>query len=90
MAKTSLFDLLGRPVEVTGSEGGTSQTFAPSETYDDDGLLPSIADVGTSVTRVEAKTTDDDGLLPSVADLGTSFTGVDPETYDDDGLLPLS
>lgn len=90
MVKTSLFDLLGRPVEEFGSEGGTSQTFAPSETYDDDGLLPSIADVSTSVTKVNAETVDDDGLLPSIADLGTVYTRVEPETYDDDGLLPLS
>lgn len=90
VVKTSLFDLLGRPVEGISSDSGTSQTFAPSETYDDDGLLPSMATVGTSVTKVDAETVDDDGLLPSIADFGTSITGVGPETHDDDGLLPLS
>lgn len=90
MAQASLFELLGRSVAETPPGAGTSHTLAPAETYDDDGLLPSFADVGTSVTRVVAETIDDDGLLPSVADLGTSVTEVESETYDDDGLLPLS
>lgn len=90
MVKTSLFELLGRPVEGAVAHGGTKQTFAPSETYDDDGLLPSIVDMSTSVTRVTAETADDDGFLPSIADLGTAYTREEPETYDDAGLLPLS
>lgn len=65
MAKTSLFELLGRPAAANSLGGGTSQTFAPSETYDDDGLLPSVADLSTRITRVESETYDDDGLLPT-------------------------
>lgn len=90
MAKASLFELLGRPVARTQPDSGTRLTLAPTETFDDDGLLPSIASVGTLTTRVEAETFDDDGLLPSIADFGTSITGVGPETHDGDGLLPLS
>lgn len=89
VAKTSLFDLLGRAVQGAPTDVGTSRTLAPAETYDDDGLLPSIVDVGTSVTKVDAETVDDDGLLPSLADFSTYFTRVESETHDDDGLLPL-
>lgn len=90
MVKSNLFELLGQPVTEVRPDAGTSRTLAPAETYDDDGLLPSMATVGTSVTKVDAETVDDDGLLPSIADFGTSITGVGPETHDDDGLLPLS
>lgn len=89
VAKSNLFELLGQPVTEIRPDAGTSRTLAPAETYDDDGLLPSMADVGTSVTKVEAETADDDGLLPSIADFATSITRVESETRDDDGLLPL-
>ena len=63
MRRTNLFELLGRPVERTASDLGTSETRTP-ETYEDAGVLPSIEDCGTTVTRADWETYDDDSLLP--------------------------
>ncbi|WP_419921981.1 hypothetical protein [Candidatus Poriferisodalis sp.] len=63
MQKANLFDLLGRPVSETSLGAGTLVTDSP-ETYDDNGLLPSVMDHSTSITRVTGETYDDDGLLP--------------------------
>lgn len=61
-SKVNLFDLLGRPAAQAPSDG-TYITCTP-ETLDDDGLLPSIADVGTYNTRSGGETYDDDAVLP--------------------------
>ena len=85
--RTNLFELLGRPVAAVASDRGTLYTDSP-ETYDDAGMLPSIADCGTFVTTTAVETFDDDFVLPSVADCGTLHTRDAMETYDDDSVLP--
>ena len=87
--RTNLFELLGRPVAAVASDRGTLVTAMPTETHDDAGLLPSIADCGTLHTRSAVETYDDDSVLPSVADFGTYISRADWETYDDDSVLPL-
>ena len=63
MHRISLFELLGQPVSTLSPETGTTFTRSP-ETYDDAGLLPSIADYGTRLTTADWETYDDDALLP--------------------------
>ncbi len=84
--KANLFELLGRPVGIAASGRGTLVTSSP-ETYDDEGVLPTIADCGTMVTFT-TETYDDDSLLPSIEDCGTMITRSNLETYDDDSVLP--
>ena len=80
MRRTNLFELLGRPVAAAGSDSGTQYTASP-ETFDDAGLLPSIADCGTLHTRDAMETYDDDSMLPSVADYGTVNSRADWATF---------
>ena len=89
MSKTSLFELLGQPVAAAPSDLGTRFTASP-ETYDDAGVLPSVADCGTLVTATPTETYDDDaGVLASLAECGTMITRA-VETYDDHSVLTLA
>ncbi len=87
MSRTNLFELLGRPVATAPTDRGTLFTDSP-ETYDDSGMLPSVADCGTVLTATPVETYEDDAALPSVADCGTVITKA-VETYDDHSVLPL-
>ena len=87
MARTNLFELLGRPVGAAPTGRGTLVTDSP-ETYDDSGVLPSVMDCGSVLTATPVETYDDDAVLPSLAECGTAITRA-VETYDDHSVLPL-
>ena len=78
VVKTNLFELLGRPVEAVASNRGTLITDSP-ETYDDAGVLPTIADSGGMITKA-VETHDDDSMLPAIENCGTLITRSNLET----------
>lgn len=91
--RLGLYEYLG--VDVTGGpDDGTSATFTPRETYDDDpGLgLFDLRDGSTTHTRTDNETYDDDPGLEGlgVLDMSTDRSGSPGETYDDLGFEQLA
>lgn len=99
MARSSLFQYLGRPVPDAVADAGSRFTFTDTETYDDDPGIGPLAAPGasdsTSFTKTDGETFDDDTEasvfgVPELWD-ATRETRTDSETYDDDpGLGALT